>query len=209
MLPKHSVVFIPYLIIWIYINILPINAFSANTSSDPCGSTLLHEGKQTLNMTWNGIIEAANKFDSEKCSNSNYQVHLEKGNYKMEKHAIEKYFIYSSYYELYLTRYGLLFTSLSKNIELIGEVNKSNEIVTSFECPDIGFMGFVDVIRYNRNITFRNIKFSGCYAHYFKVFHYISFDDSSTQPEYRFENCIFEDNYNESIFFYEYLAGEE
>jgi len=93
-------------------------------------------------------------------------------------------------------------------MEIIGKVNENNEPITSFECPGPGYMGFIDVIHANRKVYFKNIVFSGCSSHIFKIFHFTSFDNSTMQPEYKFENCIFENNYDESIFFYEYLAGD-
>ncbi|ORX58395.1 hypothetical protein BCR36DRAFT_343542 [Piromyces finnis] len=210
MFHKHSVVFLLCLVIWISINILQISAYTMDTTTlDPCGNVILKTGNNTLNIAFLESIQLANNFEAELCSdNIYYQIKFEEGIYEMSGNIAYKRELYSSYFEPSITRFGVSLFELRKSLEIIGKVNENNEPVTVFECPGIGYMGFIDVIHSNRNVTFKNIKFTKCYSHYFKIFHFRSFDDS-TLPEYKFENCIFENNYDESLFFYEYLATED
>jgi hypothetical protein len=192
----------------INLNVLKIQAFDVDIESDKCNGLILNSGEKSLNSTFTEIFTEANNWEKGECENNIYRVNIEKGEYKMEENTIEKKYLYYSYYEPQTTYYGMNLVELKKSLEIVGEVDEeTNEPLTIFECPGVGFMGFVDVIYKNRDIEFRNIKFTKCYNHWFKIFHFYSFNDDR-QPEYRFENCVFENNYDESIFFYEYLAGD-
>ncbi|ORX80438.1 hypothetical protein BCR32DRAFT_268872 [Anaeromyces robustus] len=203
-----SITFILYLTIWLNINIIKTYAYNVGAKSNSCTGILSSSGNKNLTTSFITLINLANSWDSEACKNESYQVNIEKGTYKMDENIVSKAEVCYSYFEPEIFYYGISFFELKKNIEFIGEVNsKTKEPLTTFECPSIGFLGFLDVIYMNRSVTFKNIRFANCYRHWFKIVQFTSFDDDH-QPEYKFENCLFEKNYDESIFFYEYVAGD-
>jgi len=200
---KHPIIFILNLIIWIHLFITNINAYYVDITN-PCSHVIKEQGTIFLNRT--SFEKINSEFNISKCNNKSFQLIFKEGTYQLEKTQGFMQNIFFSYFEPLIAYYGISFHLLNVNIDIIGEVDENNEPITTLKCPGYGYYGFIDTIHNQKKVTFKNIRFTECYNHWFKLHHFRSFDSDS--PEYIFENCIFEKNYDESIFFYEYLAGE-
>jgi len=225
MIYKHLVICIINLIIWQSINISQIYAYHKDCSN-PCYCTIDETGNDSLNNIFTGddkhndiidqdknfcydcITKFVNDFNLKKCDDNSYKVYIKEGTYQLNKTDGTNLNIFYSFYEPDILYHGISFSKIKNNIDIIGDVNENNEPITTLKCPGYGYMGFIDVVYYNKKVTFKNIRFTGCYNHWFKIHHFKSFHDQSDSPEYIFENCVFEKNYDESIFLYEYLAGD-
>lgn len=203
-----SAILLLYFIQWINVSVCKINAYDIEIGI--CKAVIHNSGNKTINSSFDEITNAVNKWNADECENDVYQVNIEKGIYTMNETICSKSNLFNAYYEPSNFYFGIRLVEISNSVEFIGEVDEeTNEPTTVFECPGVGFGGFVDRIYKNRNLIFRNIKFTKCYNHWFRILHFYSFDDTTNKPEYRFENCLFENNYDESIFFYEFLAGTQ